>query len=129
MRLCIPIALLTSQCVLAIVYRPHATLLTSGFQHFLIVGPAQGRKRVRVQYAIRRAQELGDGKPEGVGEFFAVNKVRRRIGNPSACGEMPLGCDVVDGDVTFKDALQGRSNVARGQEPEATGLMPRMQEA
>ena len=55
-----------------------------------------------VQRAIGRAQEVGDGEAEGVGEFFAVNEVRRRIGNPSACGEMPLGCDVVDGDMTSR---------------------------
>ncbi len=64
---------------------------------------------MRVQRAIGRAQELGDGEAEGEGEFFAVNEVRRRIGNPSACGEMPLGCDVVDGDVTCRDALMPRA--------------------
>ncbi len=41
----------------------------------------------KVQGAIGRAQELGDGEAEGVGGFFAVNEVRRRLGNPSACGE------------------------------------------
>ena len=60
-------------------------------------------------------EELGDGEAEGVGEFFAVNEVRRRIGNPSACGERPLGCDVVDGNMTFKEELMcraGSPNVA-----------------
>jgi|GEM_PF-6989006 len=37
--------------------------------------------------------------------------------------------EVTEGEVTYKDALQRSSNVARGQEPEATGPMPRAQEA
>jgi len=59
---------------------------------FSVVEATQGRKQLLVQHPIGRAQELGDGEAEGVGEFL----------------------DVVDGNVTCKDALQGRSNVARG---------------
>ena len=80
-----------------------------------------------VQCAIGRVQELGDGKAEaeGVGEFFAVNEVSRRIGNPSACGEMPLGCDVVDGDVTCK-ASPGLSSGAGRESEESAGAAGRV---
>ncbi len=44
----------------------------SGFLRFSIVGMPQVCKHVLVGRAIRRAQELGDGEAEGVGEFFYV---------------------------------------------------------
>ena len=58
---------------------------------FSVIRATQGRKQVLVQRPIRRAEEVGDGEAEGVGEFF----------------------DVVDGNVTCTDALMPRAQDAQ----------------
>ena len=57
-----------------------------------------------VQRTIQRAEELGDGEAEGVGEFF----------------------DVVDGNVTCKDALMPRAQDAQERRWICPACRPRM---
>ncbi len=120
-----------------IVCRLLATILIPRFLHFSIVGPAQCGKHAQVQGAIQRSKELGDGEAEGVGEFFAVNEVRKcpwgamlsietfdlpclpaTMGQCRGRKEAQERCDLAD--VGPVNDVHGRTNVAGARKAGAT---------